>query len=368
MVHIVGAANIAEVNPALLAGGIARLEKSAEHIAFFNSLLSDDSVGEIMLNKYDSLFVERHGVLQKIDYNFETREHVQLLAEYILKLCDRDSESGQYIDGMLPDGSRVAVVMPPSAVNGANIAVRKRCKHMLTLDDMVSKDILPLNVATLLKGLAKSRATILVSGSTSSGKTTLLNALSEYINESERIITIEDAAELNIQHQNVVRLESSENGMSQRDLVKSAMRLRGDRIIMGELRGAECLDFLQAINTGHHGSMGTIHANNPRDAFMRLEMMINMSGSNLSARFIHQQIASSLNIIIQAQRSEDGKRCVTHITEVIGLEGDTIIAQDLFVRVVDPRTQKASYQFSNFSSRNAKIQEAINASKQVMVK
>ena len=335
-------------------------------ITWFNELLKNDEISEIMINQLDHIFVEEAGVLKHLPFTIESWEALDVLVNHIMKLCGiYKQDSIQYYDGMLPDGSRVAIVLPPAAADGISIAVRKKCKNMMTFDVMVERGIMPQKVADFMKALAEVRVSVLISGSTSSGKTTLLNALSAFISKDERVITIEDTAELQLQHKNVVRLESNESkkGITQRELVKSALRLRGDRIVMGELRGDEALDFMQAINTGHDGSMATIHANSPRDAFMRLEMMVNMSGVSLTPKFIHQQIASSLNIVIQARRNDDGKRYITHITEIIGLEGDIIVSQDLFNLVTDPKTGKSSYQWCNFSSRNPKIQEAIRRAK-----
>jgi len=349
-------------------GGSAspEFEVCTAYTDWFDKILVEDSIGDIMINRHDRIFVEKQGKLEQLPLVLESKEALTMLADYIMRMCGKNlATEAQSFDGMLPGGSRVSIVLAPAAADGASIAIRKVSKHMLTFDDMVEQGILFPNVAAFLKAMAKARVNVLISGATSSGKTTLLNALSAYVSPDERVITIEDTAELQLQHKNVVRFEANDvdGGMSQRDLLKSALRMRGDRIIIGEIRGIEVFDFLQALNSGHDGSMGTIHANNPRDAFMRLELMIGMNSSNLTQKFIRQQIASSLNIVIQTQRFENGQRRISHITEVVGLEGDVIVAQELFVLSIDPKTGKANPPLFNFSSRNPKIQEAIQQAK-----
>ena len=341
-----------------------KLSAAAEHITHLNKLLSDEEIGDIMINSYDCIFAEKSGVPTQLEYSFGSRENMQAIAEYILRVCGKDpAKDEKHVDCTLPDGSRVSIVFPPAAVNGASIAIRKRCKHMLSLDEMVTRGALPENVASFLKCLVKARVNILVAGLTSSGKTTLLNALCACIGQNERVIVIEDAGELNVQHKNIVHLEASANGLSSRELVKSAMRLRANRIVVGEIHGEEALDFMQAVNSGHHGSMATINASNPRDTFMQLELLMSMGNGNLTTKFLYQQISSSINIIIQTACADDGKRYISHITEVVGFEGQTIVAQDLFTVSHEPRTGALKYQWSNFSSRNPKVQEAIGTAK-----
>jgi len=240
------------------------------------------------------------------------------------------------VDARLEDGSRVNIIIPPLAIDGPSISIRKFAKQRITLDTMAANDTISAEMATVLKIAARSQLNILISGGTGSGKTTTLNALSQMIDSGERIVTIEDAAELQLQQPHVVRLETrpanleGHGEITMRDLVKNALRMRPDRIILGEVRGSEAVDMLQAMNTGHEGSLGTIHANRPREALTRLENMIGMAGINLPAKATRTQIASALDMIVQVSRMRDGKRRITHIVEVVGMEGDIITTQDLF--------------------------------------
>jgi pilus assembly protein CpaF len=261
---------------------------------------------------------------------------MNICTKIVTRIGRRIDESRPLVDARLPDGSRVNIIIPPLAIDGASISIRKFSKKTITLDTMATGGSISPAMATMLKIAARCRLNILISGGTGSGKTTLLNALSRMIDSAERTVTIEDAAELQLQQPHVVRLETRTANLegtgeiNMRDLLKNALRMRPDRIIIGECRGEEALDMLQAMNTGHDGSMSTIHANNPREALTRLENMIGMSGINLPSRATRTQIASAVHLICQVNRMRDGQRRVTQITEVVGMEGDLITTQDLF--------------------------------------
>jgi pilus assembly protein CpaF len=300
-------------------------------------LLADERVTDIMVNGPKQVYVERGGKLELTDVQFRDNRHVMNIATRIVtRVGRRVDESSPLCDARLEDGSRVNIIIPPLAIDGVSISIRKFSKKRITLDVMQKQGNLSPAMATVLRIAARSRLNILISGGTGSGKTTLLNALSQMIDEGERIVTIEDAAELQLQQPHVVRLETrppnveGHGEISMRDLVKNALRMRPDRIILGEVRGAEAIDMLQAMNTGHEGSMGTIHANRPREALTRLENMIGMSGINLPAKAARTQIAAAIDMIVQIARMRDGMRRVTHIIEVVGMEGDVITTQDLF--------------------------------------
>jgi len=300
-------------------------------------LLSDDSVTDILVNGPDQVYVERHGRLELTPLKFRDNAHVINVAQRIAAAVGRRvDESSPMVDARLADGSRVNVVLPPLALKGACIAIRKFSKRNITLQRMAAQGNLSTAMANVLEIASACRLNIVISGGTGSGKTTLLNALSHFIDERERVLTIEDAAELQLQQPHVVSLETRPDnaegtgGVSQRDLVRNALRMRPDRIILGETRGAEAFDVLQAMNTGHDGSMTTIHANTPRDAITRLESMVMMANGNLPLISIRRQIASAVNVILQIERMRDGVRRVTRITELAGMEGDVIITQDLF--------------------------------------
>lgn len=301
-------------------------------------LLADESVTDILVNGPDQVYAERHGRLELTPMKFRDNAHVINVAQRIAAAIGRRvDESSPMVDARLADGSRVNVVLPPIAIRGASISIRKFSKRNITLTRMAQQGNLSAPMTQLLKIAGACRLNIVISGGTGSGKTTLLNALSHHIDEHERIVTIEDAAELQLQQPHVVSLETRpENseglgGVSQRDLVRNALRMRPDRIILGETRGPEAFDVLQAMNTGHDGSMTTIHANTPRDAVTRLESMVMMANGNLPLLSIRRQIASAVHLILQIERMRDGMRRVTRITEVTGMEGDVIITQDLFV-------------------------------------
>jgi pilus assembly protein CpaF len=300
-------------------------------------LLADEGISDVLVNGPDQVFVERNGKLELTACKFRDNAHVINVAQRIAAgVGRRVDESSPMVDARLPDGSRVNVVLPPLAIRGASLSIRKFSKRNITLHRMANQGNMSLAMANVLKLASTCRLNIVVSGGTGSGKTTLLNALSHYISHGERIVTIEDAAELQLQQPHVVSLETRpENteglgGVNQRDLVRNALRMRPDRIILGETRGSEAFDVLQAMNTGHDGSMTTIHANTPRDGITRLESMVMMANGNLPLLSIRRQIASAVHLIVQIERMRDGMRRVTRITELVGMEGDVIITQDLF--------------------------------------
>jgi pilus assembly protein CpaF len=300
-------------------------------------LIADETVSDIMVNGPKQIYVERRGKLELTDVSFRDDQHLMnICTKIVTRIGRRIDESRPLVDARLPDGSRVNIIIPPLAIDGASISIRKFSKKTITLDTMSQTGSISPAMATVMKIAARCRLNILISGGTGSGKTTLLNALSRMIDHAERTVTIEDAAELQLQQPHVVRLETRTanlEGTGQitiRDLLTNALRMRPDRIIIGECRGPEALDMLQAMNTGHDGSMSTIHANNPREALTRLENMIGMAGINLPSKATRTQIASAIHLICQTNRMRDGVRRVTQITEVVGMEGDIITTQDLF--------------------------------------
>jgi pilus assembly protein CpaF len=300
-------------------------------------LIADETVNDIMVNGPKQVYVERRGKLELTDVQFRDDQHLMNVATKIVtRVGRRIDEARPLVDARLPDGSRVNIIIPPLALDGASISIRKFSKKSITLDIMAAGGSISPAMATVLKIAARCRLNILISGGTGSGKTTLLNALSRMIESTERTVTIEDAAELQLQQPHVVRLETRTANLegtgeiTMRDLLKNALRMRPDRIIIGECRGEEALDMLQAMNTGHDGSMSTVHANTPREALTRLENMIGMSGINLPSRAVRTQIASAVHMICQVNRMRDGQRRVTHLMEVVGMEGDIITTQELF--------------------------------------
>ncbi len=301
------------------------------------SLLDDPTVTEVMVNGCEKVYIERSGKLVRTEVRFDDDAQIlRLIDRIILPLGRRIDPDSPTVDARLPDGSRVNAVIPPIAIDGPSITIRKFHKDKLTVDQMIGYGSLNRNVATFLRACVIARFNIIVSGGTGSGKTTLMNVLSGFIPDDERIVTIEDAAELRLQQDHVVRLETKPanvEGVGQvtvRDLVKNALRMRPDRIVVGECRGAEALDMLQAMNTGHDGSLTTLHANAPRDALSRLETMCLMAGMDLPIRVLREQAASAVDLIVQVSRMKDGSRKVTQVTEVAGMEGDTIVLTDIF--------------------------------------
>ena len=300
-------------------------------------LLNDDSITEIMANRYDQVYVERNGKLTLSSSRFTSEDHLRRVIERIVsRIGRRVDESSPLVDARLADGSRVNAVIPPLEVDGSSLTIRKFSKTPLQVSDLVRFGSMTEQMAKLLEACVLAKLNILVSGGTGTGKTTLLNVLSCFIPPGERIVTIEDAVELNLQQPHVVRLESRPPNIEGagevkiRDLVRNSLRMRPDRIVVGEVRGGEALDMLQAMNTGHDGSLSTLHANSPRDAMARLETLVLMAGMDLPLRAIREQGASAVDLIVQIGRLRDGSRRVTHVTEVLGMEGDTVVLQDIF--------------------------------------
>jgi pilus assembly protein CpaF len=301
------------------------------------AFLDDDDITDILANGPFAVYVERRGKLEKTTARFRDAEHLVTIAQRIAGAVGRRiDEASPMVDARLDDGSRVNIVLPPLVLNGGTISIRKFPKRSLTLEAMVRQQNLSRDVATVLQVAARSRLNILISGGTGSGKTTLLNAVSRYIDRDERVITVEDAVELRLQQLHVVQMETrppnieGAGQVAQRELVRNALRMRPDRIIVGEVRGPEAFDMLQAMNTGHDGSMSTIHANSPRDALYRLENMVMMANLNLPLRAIRMHVASALNLIVHIERMRDGIRRVQSIAEVSGMEGEIITLRDLF--------------------------------------
>ena len=300
-------------------------------------LLADEEVTDIMVNGHNQIYVERRGKLELTDTAFRDNKHVMNIATRIVsQIGRRVDETSPLVDARLADGSRVNIIIPPLAIDGPSISIRKFSKKKITLDVMEAQNNLSTPMAKVLRIASRAQLNILISGGTGSGKTTLLNALSQMIDHGERIVTIEDAAELQLQQPHVVRLETrpanleGHGAINMRDLVKNALRMRPDRIILGEVRGSEAVDMLQAMNTGHEGSMCTVHANRPREAITRLENMVGMAGINLPAKAVRTQIAAALDMIVQVSRMRDGVRRITNIMEVVGMEGDIVTTQELF--------------------------------------
>jgi pilus assembly protein CpaF len=301
-------------------------------------LLDDPDVTEIMVNRMDQIYVERRGKLTLTDSRFSSEQHLRNVIERIVsRVGRRIDESSPLVDARLEDGSRVNAVIPPLAVGGSSLTIRKFSKVPLTVRNLIDFGTLTPEMAELLNACVKAKLNIIVSGGTGTGKTTLLNVLSSYLPSNERIVTIEDAVELQIQQEHVVRLESrppnteGKGEVTIRELLRNSLRMRPDRIVVGEVRGGEALDMLQAMNTGHDGSLSTVHSNSPRDAIARLETLVLMAGMDLPLRAIREQIASAVNLIVQISRLRDGTRRITHVTEVQGMEGEIVTLQDAFV-------------------------------------
>jgi pilus assembly protein CpaF len=301
-------------------------------------LLKDEAINDILINGPFQVYVERRGELELTPVKFRDNDHLlRIVNRIVAGVGRRIDESQPMVDARLADGSRVNAAIAPIAIDGASVSIRKFSKKPLTLERLVEVGAMPACVAEFLFGAVRSRVSTVISGGTGSGKTTLLNALSAAISDGERTITIEDAAELQLQQPHVVRLETrppnieGKGEIRQRELVKNALRMRPDRVILGEVRSEEAFDMLQAMNTGHEGSMATIHANNPREAIGRLEQMIAMGGLSLSPDAMRQQIASAVGLIVQVMRLSDGKRKVTHVTEITGMEGQVVQMQDIFL-------------------------------------
>jgi len=299
--------------------------------------LLDDSITEVMVNGYDQIYIERAGKLEKTTATFEDNDHVMRIIERIVQFVGRRiDEASPYVNARLPDGSRVNAIIPPLVVGGPTVTIRKFFKNPLTVDDLVRLGTVTPEAMEFLHACVQAKVNILISGGTGTGKTTFLNVLSAYIPSDERIVTIENAAELRLRQEHVVTLEArppnieGAGEVTIRDLVINSLRMRPDRIIVGECRGGEALDMLQAMNTGHEGSMTTAHANSPRDTLARIETMYLMSGVDMPVRAIREQIASAIDMIVHQDRFRDGSRKVTHISDVQGMEGDVIVMQDIF--------------------------------------
>jgi pilus assembly protein CpaF len=319
-----------------------RLVNDVQHELFglgpLEPLLKDPTVSDILVNAHDTIYIERRGKIEATNVRFKDDEHLMRVIERIVSSVGRRiDESSPMVDARLQDGSRVNAIIPPLAIDGPVLSIRRFGADPLKMAALVENKALTRDIADMLQMVVHARLNILISGGTGAGKTTLLNALSAFIPENERIVTIEDSAELQLQQPHVVRLETrppnieGKGEVTQRDLVRNALRMRPDRIVIGEVRGGEAIDMLQAMNTGHDGSLTTIHANTPRDALARLETMIQMTGMRLSDRAMRQQIASALNLVVQAARLSDGSRRVTSISEVTGMEGETITMQEIFM-------------------------------------
>jgi pilus assembly protein CpaF len=300
-------------------------------------LLADESITEIMVNGPHKVFIERQGKLEKVKISFESDEHLMRIIDRIVSpLGRRIDESSPYVDARLPDGSRVNAIIPPLALNGPTLTIRKFSKTPLTVDDLVRFGSITPEAIEFLNACVNARLNLIVSGGTGSGKTTLLNILSGFIPGDERIVTVENAAELQLRQEHVVTLESrppnieGKGEVTIRDLVINCLRMRPDRIVVGEVRGGEALDMLQAMNTGHDGSLTTLHSNSPRDTLSRLETMCLMAGMDLPMRAIREQIASAVDLIVHEERMRDGSRKIVNITEVQGMEGDVIVMSDIF--------------------------------------
>ena len=318
-----------------------RLVTDVQHEVFglgpLETLMKDPEITDILVNTHASVFVERYGKLERTDVRFRDDAHLmQIIERIVTRVGRRVDESSPMVDARLADGSRVNAIIPPLALDGPILSIRRFGAERLTINDLIQFNSIPPQIAEVAAACVKSRLNILVSGGTGAGKTTLLNCLSNFIPENERIVTIEDSAELKLQQEHVVRLETRPpniegiGSVTQRELVRNALRMRPDRIVVGEVRGGEALDMMQAMNTGHDGSISTIHANSARDALSRLETMMLMAGINLPERALREQIASALDVIVQLSRLSDGSRKLIEFAEVTGMEGTTITTQTIF--------------------------------------
>jgi len=301
-------------------------------------LLRDDSITEVMVNNHDRIFVEREGRIERAETSFVDNAHLlRIIDKIVSQVGRRIDDASPMVDARLPDGSRVNAIIPPLSLKGPTLTIRKFSRDPYTMDDLINFGSLNAQAAQFLSACVKGKLNVLISGGTGTGKTTMLNALSSFVPNDERIVTIEDAAELQLQQEHVITLESrppnieGQGEVRIRELVRNALRMRPDRIIVGEVRGAETLDMLQAMNTGHEGSLTTIHANSPRDALARMETLVLTAGVELPLRAIREQIASAFDVLVQIARLVDGSRRVTHVTEVLRMESDVITLQDLFV-------------------------------------
>jgi pilus assembly protein CpaF len=319
-----------------------RLVNDVQHELFglgpLEPLLKDPTISDILVNSHDTIYIERRGKIEATTVRFKDDEHLMRVIERIVSSVGRRiDESSPMVDARLQDGSRVNAIIPPLSIDGPVLSIRRFGSDPLRMATLIENKALTKDIADMLQMVVHARLNVLISGGTGAGKTTLLNALSAFIPENERIVTIEDSAELQLQQPHTVRLETrppnieGRGEVTQRDLVRNALRMRPDRIVIGEVRGGEAIDMLQAMNTGHDGSLTTIHANTPRDALARLETMIQMTGMRLSDRAMRQQVASAINLVVQVARLSDGSRRVTSISEITGMEGETITMQEIFM-------------------------------------
>ena len=318
-----------------------RLIREIQHEVFglgpLEPLLQDPSVNDVLVNGHDDVWVERHGKLEKTVARFKDDAHLMRIIDKIVSAVGRRiDESNPMVDARLADGSRVNVIVPPLALDGPTLSIRRFAADPFTSDDLISFGSVTQQLMDLMSGVVKARLNVLISGGTGSGKTTFLNVLSNFIPNHERIVTIEDAAELQLKQDHLVRLETRPANLegtgrvTQRDLVINSLRMRPDRIVVGEVRGAEALDMLQAMNTGHDGSLTTVHANSPRDALMRIETMVAMTGLDIPQRAVRQQVSSAIDVVVQLARLSDGKRKLVSLQEITGMEGDVITTQEIF--------------------------------------
>lgn len=317
---------------------ISDIEHEVMGLGPLEPLVQDQTINDILVNRADQIYVERAGKLELTDVKFRDEAHLRKIIEKIVSAVGRRiDESSPMVDARLLDGSRVNAIIPPLALNGSSISIRKFSKDKLQISDLVNKRSLTPEIAELLRGIVEARLNILISGGTGCGKTTILNILSGFIPSDERIVTIEDSAELQLRQEHVVRLETrppnveGRGEVSQRELVKNCLRMRPDRIVMGEVRSGECLDMLQAMNTGHDGSLTTIHANTPRDCLTRVETLVAMAGLNLATKALRHYISSAIDVILQMTRLSDGSRKMTSLSEIVGMEGETITLQEIFL-------------------------------------
>jgi pilus assembly protein CpaF len=341
------------------------------NLGILDQFMNDQTVGDILVNGIHSIYIDKDGKMVDSGVRFATHEDVWDVAERIVKSVGQTmSLDRPMMDTRLPDGSRVNIIAPPMAIDGVSLSIRKFPSSQITLDSMIAGGQLTAELGKFLSECVRTRLNIIISGGTGSGKTTLLNALSASIGADERIVTIEDSAELKLQQPHVVRLESkistsaanAHQEVSIRDLVKNALRMRPDRIVIGESRGGEALDMLQAMNTGHDGSMTTLHANTPRDALSRLETMVSLAMPQLPMRLVRQQIASSVNLIINMARCKDGVRRVMYVSEISGMEGDVVIMQDLVLYTEATTDRQGHFRWANGAPRNPLVTDAARAS------
>ena len=337
LIDVLVAEESIQVNHVELKKLIVDLQNEIIGLGPLEPILAEKDVTEIMVNSYDSIYVERNGRLEKSTIRFNDDEHLlRIIQKIVANVGRRVDESSPMVDARLPDGSRVNAIIPPVALDGPSLSIRRFSVVPLVMDDLIKNKSLSHGMAKLLAALVRTKTSILISGGTGSGKTTLLNVMSSFIPSDERIVTIEDTAELQLQQDHVVRLETrpanieGKGEVPMRALVKNSLRMRPDRIVLGEVRGGEVIDMLQAMNTGHAGSMTTVHANTPRDAISRLESLVGMGGINVPIKILRQQISSAINVIVQIGRLSDGTRKILSIQEITGMEGDIISAQEIF--------------------------------------